>query len=145
MPTRFMLTLMLACGLATAASAADSSGMVLAADGDTITLRLDDGTQVTHTLAPNVTIRAEDGATLTASDLAQREVEVQLDASQRATEIQVTSTEGAAAAQRDLAAGDTTTLAQRELPDTAGVVPLVALIGGAALAAALGVRALRRR
>jgi len=60
-------------------------------DGMNVTLRHDDGTQMTHPLAPNVTIRTEDGQTVSAMDLAQKRVEVELDDVNRITSIEVAS------------------------------------------------------
>jgi hypothetical protein len=173
MSTRPLLILALACGLAGAAAAAEMTGIVVSADEQTITLRHDDGTEMTHQLAPGVSIRGAGGTTIDAGELANRRVQVEVDEASRVTAIELADAaeamppgaeprEGvddptAAAptdggAERAAEAGDPAApdpaggeMARAELPDTAGPVTLVALIGGALLAAAYATRAYRRR
>ena len=160
MRTKVALAFALALGLATAAVAAESTGTVVSTDGQTVTLRLDDGTQVTHPIAPNVTIRTDEGTAIGSADLAQKRVQVELDESNRATSIEVVTEDTAAApaspgdpnamardddpdamARDD---DDPDTMARNELPDTASPIALTALVGGLMLAAAYAARALRR-
>jgi hypothetical protein len=159
MRTKVALAFALAFGLATAAIAAESTGTVVSVDGQTVTLRLDDGTQVTHPIAPNVTIRTDEGTAIGSADLAQKRVQVELDESNRATSIEVVTEDTAAAPARsgdpnamardddpDAMArdDDPDTMARNELPDTASPIALTALVGGLMLAAAYAARALRR-
>ena len=157
-----LLSLALTFGLAAAAYAADESGTVLSVNDTQITLRLDDGRQVTYPLASNVTVRAEDGQPLAMADLSQKRVNLDLDDQQRAAEIEVVSDQAnAAAAQNDPTAaapsnpaGDERAqadqppqgdVAQNQLPATASPVTLTALLGGLSLVAGGVTRALRRR
>ena len=147
MRTKVALAFALAFGLATAAIAAESTGTVVSVDGQTVTLRLDDGTQVTHPIAPNVTIRTDEGTAIGSADLAQKRVQVELDESNRATSIEVVTEDTAAAPARSDAMArddDPDTMARNELPDTASPIALTALVGGLMLAAAYAARALRR-
>ena len=147
MRTKVALAFALAFGLATAAIAAESTGTVVSVDGQTVTLRLDDGTQVTHPIAPNVTIRTDEGTAIGSADLAQKRVQVELDDSNRATSIEVVTEDTAAAPARSDALArddDPDTMARNELPDTASPIALTALVGGLMLAAAYAARALRR-
>jgi hypothetical protein len=90
MRMKLVLACAMALGLATAAAA--ETGTVVSVEGMNVTLLHEDGTQKTHTLAPNVTIRTETGETMAATDLArlaQKRVEVELDDADRITSIEV--------------------------------------------------------
>jgi hypothetical protein len=89
MKFRLLLTLALASGLATAAAAAELTGTVVSADEQSITLRHDDGTQMTHRLAPGVTLRDEAGAALEPDALANRRVQIEVDEAARVTSIEL--------------------------------------------------------
>jgi hypothetical protein len=193
MSIRPLLTLALACGLATAAAAAEMTGTVVSADEQSITLRHDDGTEMTHRLAPGVELRGSDGGALAPVEITNRRVQIEVDEAARVTSIELADADEAAAqgatagteagrmgddtgvmpgadpTAEDAAADDDPTMtggteeraaqagdpaapdpaggemARAELPDTAGPVTLVALIGGALLAAAYATRAYRRR
>jgi hypothetical protein len=182
MSTRPLLILALACGLAGAAAAAELTGVVVSADPTSITLRQDDGTETTHSVAPGVSIRGSDGTTLDPGALANQRVQVEVDEASRVTAIELADSADVgrmggdvsaappadpAEAPDDAAAADDPTggaedraaqagdpaapdpaggeMARAELPDTAGPVALVALIGGGILAAAYATRAYRRR
>jgi hypothetical protein len=157
MRMKSLVTLVLAFGLATAAAAADMTGVVVSADGQSITLRHDDGTLMTHQLAPEVTLRDADGVAVTPDELANRRVDVEIDEAARVTSIEVADADEAAmppsgAEDRAAQAGDPAApdpaggeVARAELPDTASPVTLAALIGGALFAAAYATRAYRRR
>lgn len=96
MRMKLALAFAMALGLATAAAA--ETGTVVSVEGMNVTLRHEDGTQKTHPLAPNVTIRTESGERIAATDLgrlAERRVEVELDDADRITSIEVAG-EGAA-------------------------------------------------
>jgi hypothetical protein len=170
---RPLLTLALACGLAGAAAAAQMTGTVVSADPQSITLRHDDGTEMRHPVAPGVQVRGPDGETMRPAELTNRRVEIETDEASRVTSIEVADTGADAAAagaeaedrmaqddptatggteERAAQAGDPAApdpaggeMARAELPDTAGPVTLIALIGGAVLAAAYATRAYRRR
>ena len=176
-----LVTLALACGMAGAVAAAEMTGTVVSADAQSITIRHDDGTQQTHSVAPGVTVRDESGTPLRPMELANRRVQVEVDDQSRVTSIELADAdEGEAAApgdptgrtaqpevedrmdddmdrgttgeERAAQAGDPAAddpaggeMARSELPDTAGPVTLVALVGGALLAAAYATRAYRKR
>jgi hypothetical protein len=179
-----LVTLALACGIAGAVAAAEMTGTVVSADAQSITIRHDDGTQQTHSVAPGVTVRDESGTPLRPMELANRRVQVEVDDQSRVTSIELADAdEGEAAApgadpmdrtaqpeaedrmddpadrgvtgtteERAAQAGDPAAddpaggeMARTELPDTAGPVTLVALVGGALLAAAYATRAYRKR
>jgi hypothetical protein len=193
MRIRPLLTLALACGVAMAAAAAEMTGTVVSADTQSITLRHDDGTEMTHQLAPGVTLRGGEGGAMDPRELTNRRVQIEVDDAARVTSIELADTgdagtpgatagaeagrmgddaaaapgadptepadDAAAAADptggaedRAAQAGDPAApdpargeMARAELPDTASPVTLIALVGGAALAAAYATRALRRR
>lgn len=157
MRIRSLMAFVLACGLATAAAAAELTGTVVSADEQSITLRHDDGTEMTHRLAPGVTLRGEDGAALRPDAMMNQRVQVEVDEAARVTSIELADSDGAAmppggtedptARAGDPAAPDPADgeMARAELPDTASPVTLAALIGGALLAAAYATRAYRRR
>lgn len=191
MRIQLLLSLALACGLATAAAGAEVTGTVVSADDQSVTLRHDDGTEKTHQLAPGVTLRDESGVTLDPNELVNQRVQVEIDDASRVTSIEMaeagdTGMPGAAgrtgddpaaaprmgtAQERGAQAGDPTAMdptggaedraaqagdpaapdpaggemARAELPDTASPVTLIALFGGALMAAAYATRAYRRR
>jgi hypothetical protein len=147
MTTRALLPLVLSLGLASAAFAADATGTVVSISDTEITLRLDDGTQVTYPVANDVSVRVDSGEPITLAQLEQKRVDVSLDADRRATSIEVV-----AAAEPEVIENQGTLTSERarevarnELPATASHVPLAGLIGGIALAGAFAIRMLRSR
>jgi hypothetical protein len=158
MKMKALLTLALACGLAGAAAAAQMTGTVVSVDPQSVTLRYDDGTEMRHPVAPGIEVRGPDGGVMRPAELVNRRVQIEIDEAQRVTSIEVADASDDAAAatggteERAAQAGDPAApdpaggeMARAELPDTAGPVALVALIGGALLAAAYATRAYRRR
>ena len=67
---------------------------------------------MTHPIAPNVTIRTDEGTAIGSADLAQKRVQVELDESNRATSIEVVTADTAAAPART---GDPSAMARDDV------------------------------